>query len=222
MTLPEEFVLLAHSPSGKVRGSAQASFGCAAAELGELALRRKVLLRPRVSRTFGIETYGCPRGIDLLGTGRTGLAWADALLAELEVCTSEPEPVTLRQWLRRRGGAAPAPHREALTERGHLLHKPSRLPGRDRYHPCTATRAALVDEIRGGCSGRRGLDAHLLLLCDLAEAAGTGRSLSLRLTWRQWLDWSRRTGVLESVPEDLRDTSELFRFMVPSPEDQGL
>ncbi|GAA3979775.1 hypothetical protein GCM10022384_31510 [Streptomyces marokkonensis] len=209
-------MLLSYLASGKVQDSGQASFGCAAAELGELALRRKLLLRPRKTRKkFGVEFYRYPRDIELLETGRTGLVWADALLAELEVHASEPEPVLLRQWLRRRRREALALHRETLTRRGLLLHRPTRL-GRDRYYPCVVTRAALIDEIRACYIDQRRLDARLLLLCDLVEAAEMRDELSLRLTWRQWLGWSRRAGVVESVPEELRETSWMLRLMVPS------
>ncbi|WP_406404220.1 GPP34 family phosphoprotein [Streptomyces sp. NBC_00879] len=37
LSLPEEFVLLSHLESGTVHDAAQTAFGCAAAELGELA-----------------------------------------------------------------------------------------------------------------------------------------------------------------------------------------
>ncbi|MGA5134779.1 hypothetical protein ACPCTO_33825 [Streptomyces olivoreticuli] len=53
LSLPEEFALLSLADTGKTIDSGQATGGCAVAELGELALRGKLLLRQRVHKVFG-------------------------------------------------------------------------------------------------------------------------------------------------------------------------
>lgn len=222
LTLPEEFVLLSHLESGKVRDHDQMSFGCAAAELGELALRRKVLIRPRKSRKFGIDFYRPQGDIELLDTGRTGLVWADGLLADLEVSAAGPDPVTVREWVRQRRREALDLHREALTERGLLLHRPHRFPGKDRYHPHAVTRDALIDEVRACIHDPSRLDAHLLFLCDLVDASGRVRDLGIRTSWRVALNWLRRAGaVVESLPEELQDVRQVLRLLVPGRKSSG-
>jgi hypothetical protein len=220
--LPEEFALLSLTDSGKTRDSAQAVVGCAAAELGELALRRKLLVRSRKFTMFGFDAYRPhPAEIQLLDTSRTGLAWADELLAELERrCASEHGRVILRQWLRQRREAFSL-HRDALAERGVLRHKPGRHSGlfrffgRERYYPGSAARNALITAVRVANSGQSRLDEHMLFLSDLVGIAGLDKDLGIELRLRHRLDRGRGVGTVESLPEDLRDTSAVLASSVP-------
>jgi hypothetical protein len=95
LSLPEEFALLPYGEDGRVPNPAQAAAGCAATELGELALRGSLLIRPRKTRKLGLETCQ-PRGeIELRpNTPGTDLTWADGLLAALHTraTTLTPAP----------------------------------------------------------------------------------------------------------------------------------
>lgn len=216
LCLPEEFLVLSHLDSGKVRDSHQTAFGCAAAELGELALRRKLLLRTRKFRKFGVEIYRLKAEIQLLDTGRTGLVWADELLAELERRSdSALKPIALGRWLIQRRRAAFRLHRNALTERGVLLRKPGRfLSSRQRHYPNRGVRNTLINQIRAAHSGQSPLDEHMLFLYDLVEGTELSKDLGLGLSWRHSLDRARDrahgVGAEEFVPEDLRDTSAVL------------
>jgi Golgi phosphoprotein 3 (GPP34) len=158
-SLPEEWSLLSFTDSGKVRDSNQAVAGCAAAELGELALRRKLLVRSRKSNIFGFDVYRTsPAEIQVIDTSRTGLPWADELLADLERrCVSEQGRLSLRQWLRQRRNAFFL-HRDALAERGVLRHAPGKRSGpfrpfsSERYYPDPGVRDALITELRAAGS----------------------------------------------------------------------
>jgi hypothetical protein len=71
----------------------------------------------------------------------TGLAWADALLAELERhVASNGGPIRLDKWFRLRRDEALLLHRAALVERGVLLHD-SRG---ELHYPDSALRNALI------------------------------------------------------------------------------
>ncbi|MFE2421833.1 hypothetical protein [Streptomyces hokutonensis] len=102
--------------------SRQAAAGCAAAELGEPAVRRGLLVRPRKTRKLGVEIY--------------------RLRGETE------RPLTMTRWLRERGREALALHTSALVERGVLRRRPGVLLTRTRHHPDTALRTALIDGVR--------------------------------------------------------------------------
>lgn len=223
LSLPEEFVLLSHFPSGKVHGSARAVVGCAAAELGELALRRKLLVRPRKSRMFGHDVYRLHGvRIELLDTGRTGQGWADEVMAGLEQrAASRPGSgtgrgqVSLNWWLRRRRQSFP-PHRAALVRRGVLHHEPGRFLARERHHPHRAAREALIAELHAVNSGQLPLDEHMLFLSDLVEAVGLSRQLGCATNLRRRLDRSRGIGPAGSLPEEIRDTSTALASAVPA------
>ncbi|KAF4408501.1 hypothetical protein CRI70_19720 [Streptomyces sp. Ru87] len=219
-SLPEEFLLLSHLQSGKVHDIDQTSVGCAAAELGELALRRKLLVRARKFEKFGFEIFRHQGHIQLLDTEPTGLVWADRLLAELDPSVSGPAPVSVYRWLRKRRRAALPLHRQTLTERGALRRRPGALLRRERHYPDPVARNALVSDVRSAYAGNP-LDEHLLFLCDLVEGADLGGDLGVTLRWRQRMDRARGIGAVESVPEDLRDTSTVLGFMVPSRRGKG-
>jgi hypothetical protein len=222
LSLPEEFALLSLTDSGKPRDSAQAVDGCAAAELGELALRRKLLVRSRKSEMLGFDAYRPhPAEIQLLDTSPTGLVWADDLLAELgRRCASGHERIVLRQWLRQRRGAFSL-HRDALAEYRVLHHKPGRhsglfrFIGRERYYPDSVVRNALITTVRAASSGQSPLDEHMLFLSDLVGIAGLHKDLGFELSLRHRLDRGRGGGAVESLPEDLRDTSAVLASSVP-------
>lgn len=219
LTLPEEFVLLSHLDSGKVHGCARAVIGCAAAELGELALRRRLLVRSRKSRVFGFEAYRLHGiKIELLDTSPTGLAWADDVLSGLEqrsTSGSEHGRVSLNWWFRRRKQAFRL-HRASLTERGVLRREPSSFLTGERHYPDPVARGMLSRDVRaaGGEHGR--LDAHMLFLCDLVEAVGLSRQLGFELSLRNRLDRARGVGAASLLSEELRDTSTAVTSLVPT------
>ncbi|WP_326689016.1 MULTISPECIES: GPP34 family phosphoprotein [unclassified Streptomyces] len=224
LSLPEEFVLLSHLASGKVHGSgrAPAVIGCAAAELGELALRRKLAVRSRKSKALGFDVYRLHGvEIELLDARPTGLGWADALLAELQQSCSASEHgrVRLYQWFRRHQEGFSL-HRDALAARGVLHPKPGGHTGlfraRQRHYPDRVLREALIAEARAACGEESRVDAHMLFLCDLMETVGLNRELGIRLSVRQRLDRGRGAGAAASLPEDLRDTSTALAAAVPS------
>ncbi|AVH57352.1 MULTISPECIES: GPP34 family phosphoprotein [Streptomyces] len=220
LSLPEEFIVLSHLDSGKVHDTTQTAFGCAAAELAELALRRKVLVRPHKSRKFGVEVYRHKGEIELLDRGRTGLAWADELLADLADMTGL-ETHAVYRWLRRRHRKALPLHRQTLTERGVLHHRPGKLLGKERYYPDPGVRNALINEVRTAYTSQSPLTGHLLLLCDLLDGAELTKDLGLTLTHRQRLDRARGIGAVEPLPEVLRDTSTVLGFSIPKRDGGG-
>lgn len=225
LSLPEEFVLLSHLANGKVHGSTRAVIGCAAAELGELALRRKLLIRTRKWQKAGFEVYRLHGAeIELLDTGRTGrtgLVWADALLAELrqQRAASGHGRIRLHRWFRHRHQAFSL-HRDALAGRGALLPEPGGRTGllraRQRLHPHHVLRDGLIAEIRAAGDERRRIGEHTMFLCDLVETVGLSRELGASMSMRWKLDRGRGAGAVEFVPEDLRDTSSVLAALVPT------
>ncbi|AXK34747.1 hypothetical protein DVA86_20920 [Streptomyces armeniacus] len=220
LSLPEEFVLLSHLPDGRVHGKARAVIGAAAAELGELALRGRLAVRAKKTKVFGFEGYQM-HGVDieLLDTTLTGLAWADALLAELgEQCAaSGGSRVRLNRWFRRHHGAF-ALHRDALAARG-LLRPGGRaglFTSRLRHHPDPGLREALVADVGAARSGQAPLDAHMLFLVDLTETVRLREAMGIRHNTRWLLDRARGIGTAAAVPEEMRDTSAALAARVPS------
>ncbi|MFF5717518.1 GPP34 family phosphoprotein [Streptomyces buecherae] len=220
LTLPEEFVLLSHLESGRVLDAEQTAIACAAAELGELALRRKLLVRARKTRKFGVEIYSYSPSksgeITLLGTEPTGIGWADTLLAELHQAAAGDQPLNLLRWLRRRRRVALSLHRAALTDRGLLRHEPRGLLRKERYHADRDARNALVATVRAVHDERIPLDAHLLFLCDLVRKAELMDDLGLTLPFFQRLARALGPDPADQLPEDLRDTSRMLTVWVPS------
>jgi len=221
LSLPEEFVLLSHLANGKVHGSVRAVIGCAAAELGELALRRKLLVHSRKSKWFGFDAYRMHGvQIELLDAGPTGLVWADALLAELhQHCSaSKHGRARLHRWFGHRPQAFSL-HRDALAKRGILLPQPGGPTGlfrtRQRHYPHHVLRDALIAEVRAASDEQSRIDEHMLFLSDLVETVGLGKELGARMSVRRKLDRSRGVGAVEFLPEDLRDTSSALIAAVP-------
>lgn len=224
LSLPEEFVLLSYLPSGKVFGSGRARpvIGCAAAELGELALRRRLLVHSRKSKVFGVDVYRLHDvKIELLDATPTGLDWADALLAEVRrhCAASEHGRVGLHWWFRRyqRGFAL---HRDALAARGLLHPKPGGLfRGKRRHGPEHVARESLIAEMHAAASEQIRMDAHMLFLLELVQATRLTKELGVGLGVRQRLDVSRGIGAVEAFPEELRDTSAALSGAMPSRDD---
>nr|WSY52691.1 GPP34 family phosphoprotein [Streptomyces sp. NBC_00886] len=218
LSLPEEFVLLSFGEDGRVPNSAQAAAGCAAAELGELALRRRLLIRPRKTRKLGLEIYQNRGEIELsANAAHIGLTWADNLLSALWTRTAAraPRPLTVTRWLRERGREALALHTGALTERGVLRHRPGTLLTRTRHYPDTTLRAALLDGVRAVRAEQVPLDEHMLFLCDLLDGADLTEDFGLTLTRPQRLERARGIGAAGALPEALRDTSTVLGFSLP-------
>ncbi|WP_234444500.1 GPP34 family phosphoprotein [Streptomyces sp. NRRL F-525] len=221
LSLPEEFALLSYGENGRVPNSGQTAAGCAAAELGELALRRRLLVRPRKTRKLGVEIYQLRGEIELSpNTARTGLAWADDLLSALGARAAglAPRPLTVTRWLRERGREALAFHTDALTERGVLRHRPGTLLTRTRHHPDPVLRTALLNGVRAVRAEQVPLDEHMLFLCDLLDGAGLTKDFGLTLTRPQRLERARGIGAAGALPETLRDTSTVLGFSLPGRE----
>jgi hypothetical protein len=221
LSLPEEFVLLSHLPSGKVHGTARAAIGCAAAELGELALRRRLLIRTRKWRRFGFDVYRAHGiEIELLDTGPTGLVWADELLSQLQQrCSASGNGrFKLRRWFRHRDRAFSL-HRDALAARGLLVPKSGWNTGlfgaKPRHHPHPQLRDALIAEIRAANGEHSRIDERMLFLRDIVETVGLGKELGAPMSTRAKLDRARGAGAVEFLPEDLRDTSAALVVPVP-------
>ncbi|MFD0492090.1 GPP34 family phosphoprotein [Saccharopolyspora spinosporotrichia] len=153
------------------------------AELGELALRGRLLVRFEESALPGLRFFRFEHAvIELLAAERTGLWWADHLLAEL-LQRREAGPIPLDyKWVRRHHDALPR-HRAALAHRGLLRVEPAtgltRFIARERHRPDTAVRDALIAELRAPTAGRRALDARLLFLSDLVAAVGLHGELGI-------------------------------------------
>lgn len=219
LTLPEEFLLLCHLPTGEVHDRAHAALGSAAAELGELALRRRLRIVPtKKIKIFGFEAYFMLGTIHLLDTTATGLAWADALLAELERHeAARGKPVSLRTWFRLRRDEALTLHRDALVGRTVLLpdHRG------DLHYPDAALRTTLISTLQAVNSERAAMDEHTLLLLDLLDGAGLEEHLGLTLSMRRRLDRARGTGAVAAIPEHMRDTSTVLSIRMPTGSKDG-
>jgi len=221
LSLPEEWTLLSLTDSGKVRDSNQAVVGCVAAELGELALRRKLLVRSRKFKIFGFDGYRTsPAEIQVIDTSRAGLPWADELLADLERRRVSEQRLSLGQWLRQRREAFSL-HLDALAERGVLRRAPGtrsvpfRFLSSERYYPDPAVRDTLIAELRAAGSGQNQLDEHMVFLSDLVSSSLLNKDLGIELRVSQRLDRGRGVGTVGSVPEDLRHTSAVLASSVP-------
>lgn len=225
LSLPEEFLLLAHTRYGLVYRHDQAAIGCAAAELGELALRRRLGVVARNARPYGSRASSGDVHVHVLDRTPTGLAWGDEVLAELDhrsVLPGDPaagpapeasptRPVSLQEWLRLRGDRAFLRHREALIERGLLVHSPGCHEGQEGHHYAdVGARNALIDRLRSVSGGRAVLDGHLLFLLDLVAESGLDAELGLTmsLAWRH--DRARGSGAMAAVPKEMRDTGTLL------------
>ena len=243
LTLPEEFALLSLADTGKMIDSGQAAGGCAVAELGELALRGKLLLRQREHKVFGWNAIRqITQVIELVDPTPVGLAWADELLAEL---TNEPEAMSpAKLWRRRYRRRNPFHwHRDALVAHGLVRYVPSRgLFRRARYLPDPTVRNRLIDEVRlateilQDAGGGRRLDVHTKFLSDMVIRGELAKDLGVvkdrgwhvnvmflngllnRELWSERRRARNRTpgiGALDSIPEPLRHTSEALADLVP-------
>lgn len=215
LTLPEEFVLLSYRDSGETPDGTRTASGCAAAELAELALRRRLLASGGKSRLFGLQVVRTSNAkIQLLDSRPTGLGWADELLADLAARPgSKPRP-PVHRWLRERSWAAFVLHRDALVARGLLVRGHSKVLRAERHYPQAAHRDALINEIHAAYGGHRPLDERLLFLCDLMGGAGLGPALGLTMDRRLRMEWARGIGRVAAFPEDLRDTSTLLGALI--------
>ncbi|WP_220270237.1 GPP34 family phosphoprotein, partial [Marinitenerispora sediminis] len=219
LSLPEEFLLLSHPSTGTARDSIRGAAACAAAELGELAIRRRLRVIPTMKRkVFGFDVYFGTGRIHLLNTSPTGLAWGDALLAELEHhVTSNRRPIGVHKWYRLRGNEALLLHRAALIERFVLMHDFSG----ELLYPDPALRDGLISQLQAVSSGLAPMDEHMLLLSDLVSSAGLDDALGLRWSLRQRLDHARGVGAVAALPQDIRDTSTVLSRFVPSMRQGG-
>ncbi|GGK78361.1 hypothetical protein Sme01_23010 [Sphaerisporangium melleum] len=231
MSLPEEFLLLSHGRHGNVHDHDRSVVGCAAAELGELALRRRLRLAPHWMINFwGITCFFTTAEIHVLDLTPTGIGWADDLLTELgrlsapeghpasdPTRTASPSrPILLQRWLRLRGDRAFLLHREAMIERGLLFYSPGFRPEHEeRHYPDAALRTMLIDWLRAVNSAEVPADEQSLLLRDLVDGAGLNKELGLNRSIRQLRDQIRRTGTVAAVPKDMENTSDLLTLSFP-------
>ncbi|MDA3644642.1 GPP34 family phosphoprotein [Saccharopolyspora indica] len=166
LTLPDEFVLLLHKPSGSHVVGANSNTGTAAAEIGELVLRGRM----------------APHGtaVQLLDTASSGQPWMDQLLAQFQqVAGRENQPVELGWWLQLRSNAFLA-HRAVLVDRGVLRVERRKFLGLlpdDRYHPDRSIRGALLAELHGLARGETPPDGRLALLAALVHRSGLDHAL---------------------------------------------
>jgi hypothetical protein len=212
LTLPEEFALLSLADTGKTIDSGQAKAGCAVAELGELALRGKLLIRQHEPKVFGLNAVRqVVQMVELIDAAPVGLAWADELLAEL---AQESGAIAVGRllWRRRRRGNAFHLHRGALVARGLVRHVPSRgLFRRERYLPDPTLRTGLIDELRLAAEilrargGGRRLDAHAMFLSDMVIRGELDKDLGIaqatRRGWRLNANVTFLSGVLDNELE---------------------
>ncbi|RKT84452.1 Golgi phosphoprotein 3 (GPP34) [Saccharopolyspora antimicrobica] len=166
LTLPDEFALLLHKPSGSHVAGANSNTGTAAAEIGELVLRGRM----------------SPQGtaLQLLDAASSGHPWMDQLLAQFQqVAGRENHPVELSWWLQLRSNAFLA-HRAVLVDRGVLRVERRKFLGLlpdDRYHPDRSIRSALLAELHGLARGEHPPDGRLALLGALVHRSGLEHAL---------------------------------------------
>ncbi|GAA4862483.1 GPP34 family phosphoprotein [Saccharopolyspora cebuensis] len=209
LTLPEEMALLLHLAGGTPASRRQASAACAAAELAELALRGRIVVRSRPVVVGGVQVPLVRRAeIEPRGTGWTGLEWADGVLAEL--ARRGPGPIPLRPWVVRRDQLPH--HREVLIARGLMRRLPGGLLVRDRHLPDPVL--ARVSVRRIAAAGQR-VDGRGLLLSDLVAAAELVGDLALPEPGDDRMNDERGFGRWSFRPEHLRDTSFLLASAVP-------
>ncbi|WNV85871.1 GPP34 family phosphoprotein [Umezawaea sp. Da 62-37] len=216
LSLPEELVVLSHLDSGKVRSTRQTAIGCAVAELGELALRRRIAVRPRRFTRFGVEVHQRGGDIHVLDHRPTGLAWADELLDELRYrSVAERKPLPLAKWLDFRGATPLAVHRIPLVRGGVLRRRSGGYFRCERHFPDPAARTALIGGLRAAHDGGQVFDERALLLSDLVEGVELVDDLGLTPSWRGRVDRAREVGAAEG----LRDTGTVLGAAVPSRRD---
>ncbi|GGO60610.1 hypothetical protein GCM10012289_00880 [Nonomuraea cavernae] len=228
LSLPEEILLLSYR-NGVAYDDERSAIACAGAELGELALRRRVQVTARKFRLFGVQVYGSG-AIRVLDPAPTGLAWADELMAELERLeksrrrlmpfatartSSESRPVSLDKWLRLRGDKALLLHREALTERRVLFHSPGSRPRQEeRHYPDPSVRNELISRLRAVGDGRVPLDEHMLLLLNLMAEAGLNDELGLTSSTSQRFNRVHGNGAAGALSEEMRETSAMLAVSI--------
>ncbi|MEV0589864.1 GOLPH3/VPS74 family protein [Nonomuraea cavernae] len=229
LSLPEEILLLSYR-YGVAYDDERSAIACAGAELGELALRRRVQVTARKFRLFGVQVYVWSGAIRVLDPAPTGLAWADELMAELERLgnsrrrlmpfatartSSESRLVSLDKWLRLRGDKALLLHREALTERRVLFHSPGFRPRQEeRHYPDPSVRNELISRLRAVGDGGVPLDEHMLLLLNLVAEAGLNEELGLTSSTSQRFDRAHGNGAAGALPEEMRETSAMLAVSI--------
>jgi len=224
LSLPEEFALLSLTDTGKTLDATQAAVGCAAAELGELAMRGKVVIDVHKQKIAGFDVYRTgAEEVRVVDATSTGLGWADEVLVKLGAHAAEHGKIMLRRWLRRRREAF-ALHRNALVQRGRLRRESGRRLFRvvDRYLP-DATRGYLIADLR---AARGGLpeDPHMLLLTDLVVGSGLSRDLGITYNRQHRLDRGRGIQPGRAVPappQALLDASAVLSAAVPKRSRRG-
>lgn len=207
-SLPEEFLLLSHHSYGGLPDPQKTGAGCAAAELAELALHRRLRVTPeKKRRMLGFDFHSPPNSVHLTDPTPTGLAWADDLLEELGYLTaSQGNGIHLDTWLRMRLHTSLSLHREALIERigpfPTVKHK-NRYP---HSHVCDV----LITWLRDAAEEWFSIDERTLFLSDLADGAGLSQEFGAALTIFQRINRARGTGAVAAVPEYLRVTSMIL------------
>ncbi|MGW5642884.1 GOLPH3/VPS74 family protein [Saccharopolyspora sp. NPDC003752] len=172
LSLAEQFVLLAHKPTG---GRVLAADYSGAAELGDLTLWRRV-------EFVGVK-------IRLLDVTPTGIAWLDGGIGLLrQYAGSRNKPVPAYKYIRDRSPvgspstSALAMHRSSLAQRDYLRCVRKRALGvipRKRYYPNPAIWNAVLGDLRAFARGELQPDGRLTLLAALVHSTGLAQSLPL-------------------------------------------
>ncbi|MFF5986744.1 GOLPH3/VPS74 family protein [Prauserella flavalba] len=177
LMLPDELVLLLHKEDGAHYPGPSVTVATGAARVGELVLRSRVALEGRKLRV----TDQSP----------TGLAWADALLAEFAKRSGdEGKPVDLSWWLSFELGTF-SDHRDVLVENGLLRKETKKFLGllkNSHFYPDEVAREAALTELTALARGQREPDNRTALLGSIAHASGLDKSLGFTDAERDRLD----------------------------------
>lgn len=169
LTLPGAFVLLLQKPNGASYRNSMAATVVVAAELGELALQKRVTWQGKQ--------------LHLADATPTGIARLDALLTKIDSRTGHGgKPIGVRSWVALRGMRGKSTlrkHRAILAEQQFVTREPHKLLGmlpNDRYVPDAEARDAVVGRIRSAAQGGR-YDERTELLCCLVHASSGANTL---------------------------------------------
>ncbi|RKT84421.1 Golgi phosphoprotein 3 (GPP34) [Saccharopolyspora antimicrobica] len=193
LSLAEQFMLLAHKPTG---GRVMAADHAGAAELADFLLWQR------------IDFVGWK--IRVLDPAPTGFPWFDGGLALLQKhAVAKRKPLSVSKYLRGRsplsGGwnSALAAHQVALARRDRLRRGEKHLLGlipHDCWYPDPAVRNAVLNELRAFARQELPSEGRLVLLAALVHSTGMHHQLPLtKIERAQLKQISRGTAFGEAV-----------------------